>query len=250
MSEALHSQSPGAKEEEDDRDRGGGFWYWLGSVLLFLLGLISVLLIILALFPGFGHQWFPGSKRVLTQNWGSSVVYPIDGYDSAGKYAAFDVAVLPENLTWAHKSTSVLAIDGLTMIAETEVPERVFTPELREGLGRSKSLIAVGLASQEGRVEVETQRAEDRATSAAGWLTAIAAPGAPIWRLNLGQFKGGCEAAAGGESTAWQRPLIIVGVRSEDEGVKLDEALADAISGKSNLPSRDCYTSFDLTRHR
>jgi hypothetical protein len=79
---------------------------------------------------------------------------------------------------------------------------------------------------------------------------AFAADDAPIWMLNLGQFKGGCKAAATGDSTARQRPLILVGVRSAEDGVNLGEAFADAMSDKTNLPSRDCYTSFNLTRYR
>jgi hypothetical protein len=253
MTDTANQRSSGEKTEKGEKRRRGFFWLHVGRTAIILL-LVLVMGGILALLmwknPDLMAKIFPRVQTVETQQWGDSVVYPIEGYDSAGKHAAFEVAVLPKNLTWAHKSTSVLAIDGLTMIAETEVPERVFTPELREGLGRSNSLIAVGLASQEGQVDVETQRAKDRATSAAGWLTAIAADDAPIWMLNLGQFKGGCEAAATGDSTAWQRPLILVGVRSEEEGINLGEAFANAMSDKTNLPSRDCYTSFDLTRYR
>ncbi|NJM34249.1 MAG: hypothetical protein HC850_05515 [Rhodomicrobium sp.] len=72
----------------------------------------------------------------------------------------------------------------------------------------------------------------------------------PVWALNLGQFRATCKASTEAADTGWQRPLILVGIRSQEEGVNLAEAFGDAISGKSNLPSRDCYTNFDLARVR
>ncbi len=187
--------------------------------------------------------------KVETQRWGSAVIFPIEGKDLARKRAAFDVAVLPKDLTWARKSSNALA-QGETTIPESEAAARLFTPELREGLSRSGQVIAIGLASQEGQREEETERARRRADSAAGWLSTAIGSGTPIWTLNLGQFRGGCKAASETADTSWQRPVIIVGIRSEEKGVNLTEAFADAISGKSNLPSRDCYTNFDLTRFR
>lgn len=111
-------------------------------------------------------------------------------------------------------------------------------------------MIAVGVASQEGQLEEEAERARQRAVTAAGWLSAAVPAEKGIWTLNLGQFKGACKAAEGATGTGWQRPLIIVGIREQEDGVNLTEAFGDAISGKSNLPSRDCYTNFDLTLFR
>jgi hypothetical protein len=110
--------------------------------------------------------------------------------------------------------------------------------------------MAIGLASQEGQREAETERAANRARTAAGWLVEAMAPETGIWTLNLGQFQAGCKAITEATDTSWQRPVIIVGIRESDKGATLSEAFADAISGKSNLPSRDCYSSFDLTRFR
>jgi hypothetical protein len=186
---------------------------------------------------------------VTTQRWGSSVIFPIEGKDLAQRRAAFDVAVLPKDLTWARKSATQLALADAT-IAEDEAPARIVTPELREGLSRSAALIAVGLASQEGQVAEETERARQRAATAAGWLGSAFGAETPIWTLNLGQFRGGCQAANETADTSWQRPVIVVGIRSQEDAVNLTEAFADAMSGKSNLPSRDCYTNFDLTRFR
>jgi hypothetical protein len=192
----------------------------------------------------------PEPVAVETQRWGSSIIFPIEGKDSAGKNAAFDVAVLPKELSWVSRSATQLAMSG-EAIPDDQLTARLFTPELRDGLSKSKQVLALGLASQEGQVDEETERAANRAKTAAGWLTNAVAPDTTIWMLNLGQFKkSGCPAQTETTDTSWQRPVILVGVKSHDEGVDLVQAFANAISGKSNLPSRECYTSFDLTRFR
>jgi hypothetical protein len=204
--------------------------------------------------PELRDGWFQSKKseqpvKVETRRWGSSVIFPIEGKDTAGRRAAFDIAVLPKNLAWASKSATQL-MEGASVIPEDATVTRIFTPELRAGLRESPEVMAVGLASQEGQREAETERAANRARTAAGWLMEAMAPETGIWTLNLGQFQAGCKATTEATDTSWQRPVIIVGIRESDKGVTLAEAFADAISGKSNLPSRDCYSSFDLTRFR
>jgi hypothetical protein len=213
---------------------------------------VTVAAVVVAANPDLRREYLPflwSPETVQTESWGSSVIYPIEGYDEEGRHAAFDVAVLPQDLTWSRRSDADLDQSG-TLISNANVPDRVFTPELREGLSRSGELIAVGLASHEGQSQAETARALRRGTTAAAWLASISADDKPIWILNLGQFAGNCDAVTDRADTSWQRPLIVVGIRSQEPQTDIDEAFADAISGKSNLPSRDCYTSFDLRRFR
>ncbi len=47
-----------------------------------------------------------------------------------------------------------------------------------------------------------------------------------------------------------ERPLILAGVRAKAEGANLQEALASAIGGHDNLPSRECYSRFDMAKMR
>ena len=255
------------RARDDEDDDGFFFWLWgrgrrpsrgdvlvIGAVFGAILGIIfwgrpAPVEKVAAPAPAVVEAQAPVEETVQTQQWGSSVIFLIEGRDAAQKRAAFDVAVLPTDLSWARKSSTVVT-QGEAEIPEQETAERVFTSELRSGLERSSQVIAVGLASQEGQVEEETERAKQRAATAAGWLSAAVPAGKPIWMLNLGQFKGTCKAAEGLTGTSWQRPLIIVGIREQEEGVNLAEAFGDAISGKSNLPSRDCYTNFDLTQFR
>ena len=257
----------GTKKEEEDEDRGAFFWFpffrgkrveMIPSLALFALFLLIGLYMwerptppvpspqTVAATPAAA----PEPVAVETQRWGSSVIFPIEGRDGAGKHAAFDVAVLPKDLAWVVKSSTHLALAG-EQIPEDQLGEKLFTPELRDGLSKSKQVLVIGLASQEGQVEEETARAADRARNAAGWLANAVSAETGIWMLNLGQFKKtGCKAQTETNDTSWQRPVILVGVKSQEDGVDLAQAFADAISGKSNLPSRDCYTSFELTRFR
>lgn len=256
------------RRDEDDEDRGFFFWLFRGRrggitrgeavTIAAVFGIIVALILwnrpipepkVAAPAPAPAPVAVAETK-VETQQWGSSVIFPIEGRDAARKRAAFDVAVLPTDLAWARKSSTSVT-QGDTEIPEQETVDRVFTPELRSGLAQSSQVIAVGLASQEGQVEEETERARARAVTAAGWLAAAVPAEKGVYTLNLGQFKGTCKAQVeGATGTSWQRPLIIVGIRQQEEGVNLIEAFADAISGKSNLPSRDCYTNFDLTLFR
>ena len=288
MREDQHNPIPELTKKEEDRggvfgwlyrwyeryDTWSGRWDWLtgfikantaATVATTGAAAVAVTGAVVMTSPDLREKWFPPAAiekpvaaipeepktevKVQTQRWGSSVVFPIEGKDLARKRAAFDVAVLPADLAWARKSSTALVQRG-TPIPENEAAARIFSAELRDGLSRSVEVIAVGLDSQEGQRAEETERARRRAASAAGWLSTAVGGGIPVWTLNLGQFRGTCKATTEAADTGWQRPVIIVGVRSQERGVNLTEAFADAISGKSNLPSRDCYTNFDLARFR
>lgn len=257
-------QQPKKRKEDEDEDRAGFFFFpfFRGRRIEMIPALLLMgLFLLLALFwverpapkqtePQTVAAVTPEPVKVETQRWGSSTIFPIEGKDGIGRRAVFDVAVLPKELSWVSKSSTQLT-QGSEVIPDEQLTGRLFSQELRDGLAQSKQVLAIGLASQEGQVEEETARAANRARTAAGWLANAVSAETGIWLLNLGQFKkSGCKAQTETTDTSWQRPVILVGVRSQDEGAELSQAFADAISGKSNLPSRDCYSSFELTRFR
>lgn len=194
-------------------------------------------------------EWFRGMRgpyEVVTERWGDqSTVFPVDGWDNAGRMASFDVVVLTKDFTWERASPYKLMRAGKPL-TEEDVQSQVMTPEMRAGLGRSGKVIAVGVASQEGDSGYEVVRAERRSETAARWLGIALGPDKPVLRLNLGQYRSTCTTPDAGD-TSWQRPLILIGVRRETQGVVLQEALADALSGKTNLPSPNCYSRFELS---
>ncbi|MDX2265070.1 MAG: hypothetical protein NW215_08875 [Hyphomicrobiales bacterium] len=263
--------------EKEERDRYGFFWWWtnflrtIGSII----GLGAVTAgVILMLQPGYFDPWIvapkpvevaapapepapepapapppqPEKVAVVTERKGDTVVFPIEGVDAAGRKAAFDVLILTKDYNWVKGSTTEV-VKGAETLTDADLIARIFIREVRDVLTKASDVIAVGAASQEGQSEAEIARAEARARASAGWLKEVVAPETPVWMLNLGQYQG-CPGAVEQTDTSFQRPLMLIGVHSKDADANLSEALANAIAGKSNLPSRDCYSRFDFIRDR
>jgi hypothetical protein len=190
-----------------------------------------------------------GPVTVATQHWDNSVVFPIDGADKAGRKAGFDVVIKAKEITWVSGSTAEVARNG-EPVPVGDVLAQLFGPEVQHGLAPSDDLIAVGLASHEGEVAAEQSRAERRGRMAAEWMGEAIAGHKRMWLLNLGRFQPNCLGAAASPDaqTSWERPFLVIGVRSQETGVNLSEALAEAMGGKTNLPSPECYSRFELTR--
>ncbi|MEM7777610.1 MAG: hypothetical protein AAF732_18610 [Pseudomonadota bacterium] len=175
-----------------------------------------------------------------------AVVFTIVGSDKSGREARFDVVILTNKYTWVRGSAEQIARDGIALTG-ADIQTQLFTDRLRAGLARSKDIIAVGTASEEGNSAVETNRAGQRARTLANWLKGATDTDTRLRALNLGQFDGRCAKAGETESTSWQRPVIMIGIRSQQADVTVAEALANAMSGKRNLPSPDCYSVFQLS---
>ncbi len=178
----------------------------------------------------------------------NAYVFRIDGKDGQGRAASFDFIILAGDYAWALGSSTEVVSKG-TAIPEAEVAGRVLTPKIRESLSSASDLIAVGLASLEGERQREEARAMARAKTIAGWMAKESNPSTPLWTLTLGQYNTDCKRQEDAD-TSFERPLIFTGVRTKAEGTNLQEALADAISGHDNLPSRECYSRFDLAKVR
>jgi hypothetical protein len=238
--EAASAAAAGAKQpEEESRRRGAAFWWWTGG---------GVALIAAAILAGLFWGGVLGKKRFQKQAVQNAYVFPVDGVDSHGRKAAFDFIVLTSELTWVKGSSDHVEHRG-EVVPDLETASRVINADIARILQRSKDLIAIGLASSEGGRPQEEERAERRAVSIAGWLGGAGDAATPVWRLNLGQYDRACKSQEDAD-TSFERPLLFAGVRDKEEGVNLQEALADAVSGKENLPSRSCYSRFDLARNR
>ncbi len=185
------------------------------------------------------------SKETVRQT-RNSTVFAIEGKDKAGRRGTFDVVVLNKSFLWVRGSADQLEKDGKT-IAGTDLASAVLDDEVRAALADAKAVIAVGTASQEGNAAEEQGRAERRARTAA---TLIAdAVTVPVWTLNLGQYRDPCSGCETG-GTSWQRPFIVIAVKSLEPGTDMGEALADAMNGKERLPSPQSYSAFALNQVR
>lgn len=190
-----------------------------------------------------------GLRRIIAKKWNErTMVFPIEGTDSAGRSALFDVVVLTKNYGWIKGSTTELE-RGDTKLTAEDVENEVLAPQLREGLGSAKELIAVGLASQEGQSENEIQRGGLRANRIAEWVRAAVDPSIPMSTLNLGQYSEPCDDCETAD-TSWQRPFIVIAVRQASAGTNIGEALQNAMSDKENLPSPSRYSTFALAKYQ
>jgi hypothetical protein len=188
-----------------------------------------------------------GVRRIIAKRWNErTLVFPIEGVDKAGRRALFDVVVLTKNYGWVRGSTTELEKNDQRLSA-AQIQDEVLAPQLREGLGSARGLIAVGLASQEGEIEREEQRGGLRATRTAQWIQEALGERIPMWTLNLGRYLEPCVECEDAD-TSWQRPFIVIAVRQADEGTHISEALADAMSNTVNLPSPERYSTFALAK--
>ncbi len=188
-----------------------------------------------------------GVRRILAKRWNDrTLVFPIEGTDRSGRRALFDVVVLTKNYGWVRGSTTELEKDD-QRLSPQEIQDEVLAPQLREGLGTARGLIAVGLASQEGEVEREEQRGGLRAIRTAQWVQEALGERIPMWTLNLGRYVDPCTDCEDSD-TSWQRPFIVIAVRQADEGTHISEALADAMSDTTNLPAPSRYSAFAFTK--
>ncbi len=190
-----------------------------------------------------------GLQRIIAKKWNDrTLVFPIEGSDSAGRRALFDVVVLTKNYGWVKGSTTELERDT-TRLSPDDIQNEVLAPQLREGLSGSRELIAVGLASQEGEIDKEIQRGGLRAARIAEWVKSVVDVNIPMSTLNLGRYLEPC-AECEDADTSWQRPFIVIAVREAEPGTNIGEALNVAMSDKTNLPSPSRYSSFALARYK
>jgi len=178
----------------------------------------------------------------------NATLFGIEGRDEAGRRGTFDVVVLDKKFDWVKGSTTELVKDGRVLSA-AEVMREVLGAEVRSSLSTAIEIIAVGTASQEGDMTAETHRAGLRARQTAEWIAPAVPKEIPIQTLNLGQYRVSCTACETG-TTSWQRPFVVVAVRSKDRGADIGQALAAAMSDKANLPSLAAYSTFGLSRYR
>jgi hypothetical protein len=185
-------------------------------------------------------------ERVRTTE--NSTVFTIEGFDKAGKRGLFDVVVAKKEFLWVKGSAEDLEKDGQT-IKNPDIADALFDGEVAAALVSAREIVAIGTASQEGDAGQEKDRAGRRAEATAKLSQSAIGPDTPVWALNLGQYREPC-AACETNGTSWQRPFIVVAVKALDDDANLGEALADAMTGKTTLPSPASYSAFEISKVR
>lgn len=142
--------------------------------------------------------------------------------DSGGHMGVFDVMVITDERSWVCRSTAVIDgnVPGPSLI-DSLVRVRAFDPY--------RYLIAVGTASHEGQRQVEDARADQRAITLGTWLergVSSNTPRAEVRRINLGQYTSNTsETYRSCDESRSERPLVIIGVVTNDESLDLASGL-------------------------
>ena len=178
----------------------------------------------------------------------NSTVFTIEGWDKAGKRGLFDVVVAKKEFLWVKGSADELEKEGHVFKGQ-DIATAIFDGEVTAALAGAREIIAVGTASQEGDAVQEKERAARRAAATAALSQSAIGPDTPVWSLNLGQYRDPC-ATCETSGTSWQRPFIVVAVKTMEDGTNLGEALADAMTGKTMLPSPASYSAFEMAKVR
>ncbi|TAE60115.1 MAG: serine/threonine protein kinase [Nostocales cyanobacterium] len=156
-----------------------------------------------------------------------------EGTDSQGKVAEFNIAVLSVEYKWQLGSTFQIKHNDEIINLES-LQSRLEAEGIQKIMENPSEIISVGTASCEGNINAEQSRALERSKQIqllAKKLFNNTSSVQGYRLLNLGQFQGeDCQASQ--DSTAYQRSIIIIGVKKQDEGVILDEALKNRLEKK------------------
>ena len=157
----------------------------------------------------------------------------VEGKDSQGRTAEFNIAVLSVEYKWKIGSSfqvkyndQIINLDALQSSFEQEGIQRI--------MENPSEIISVGTASCEGSPQLEERRAFERAQQIQLLSKKLFSniPSVKGYRLlNLGQFRRN-DCQSNQDLTSYQRSIIIIGVKKQTEGVILDEALRERLEKK------------------
>ena len=203
------------------------------AFLAFLLIALGLLGLAGLAFSTFDRPSLPKNAQAPQQK-GDVDYFPyVEGTDSQGRTAEFNVAVLSREYKWrlgssyqVNYNNEILNLDSLQSNLEAEGTQRL--------MENPSEIISVGTASCEGSQVQEERRAFERAQQIQLLAKKLfnQVPSVENYRLlNLGQFQSeNCNPNR--DETSYQRSIIIIGVRQKSEGVILDEALRSRLEKK------------------
>jgi len=182
------------------------------------------------------------AKFAVMQNYGQSPIrkgkvdyFPYqEGRDSQGRIAKFNVAVLSVEYKWLLGSSfqikyndQIISLELLKLNLEQEGIQKI--------MKNPSKIISVGTASCKGDVAVEQRIAMERSRQIQLLAKKLFSniPSVKDYRLlNLGHFqRSNCQVSQ--DLTAYQRSIIIIGVKQKSADVILDEALRDRLDKKN-----------------
>jgi hypothetical protein len=124
--------------------------------------------------------------------------------------------------------------------AKEKLLQTLSRPEENDDIVQSQNLIAVGIASCEGDMKIEEERAEKRASIIYDALSELPnRPQGNTYKLLLGKYtEANCLKQSQFQKLG-QRKLVIISVQEKDNDVNLRNALKDAMYRVSRHPDND-----------
>ncbi|BAZ10647.1 serine/threonine protein kinase [Calothrix sp. NIES-4071] len=156
-----------------------------------------------------------------------------EGKDSQGRVAEFNVAVLSVEYKWLLGSSFQIKYNDQTISLDT-LKSNLQEEGIQRIMENPSEIISVGTASCEGNIATEEARAFERAKQIQLLSKKLFSNNRSVqgYRLlNLGQFNR-TDCKSNQDATAYQRSIIIIGVRKKSDGVLLDEALHNRLVEK------------------
>ncbi len=159
--------------------------------------------------------------------------------DKSGKTARINAIVLSSRYRWEIGSDKILEDSLSTSVERLKIPIESLRNLLREdGVyeqirqeGGVDRVISVGTASCEGTIGDEEERAEKRALSALNYVGKEMFSVGKYSFINLGRFSDtGCQKSFDSKDTSWQRAVIFLGVRQEEQGIDITQAVRERIT--------------------
>ncbi|MEH1777954.1 MAG: serine/threonine-protein kinase [Nostoc sp.] len=200
------------------------------AALLLVLGLLSILA--LAMRDSEGSE--ASNYRQYPEKKGNIDYFSYqEGRDSQGRIAEFNIAVLSPEYKWLLDSNfqikyndEIISLDLLKLNLEQEGIEKI--------MEAPSEIISVGTASCKSDIAVQERVALERSKQIQLLVKKIFTntPNVKKYRLlNLGQFqRSNCQTSQ--DLTAYQRNVVIIGVKKKSAGVILDEALRNRLEKK------------------
>ncbi|MDB9345957.1 serine/threonine protein kinase [Nodularia spumigena CS-586/05] len=202
---------------------------------LFTALLVSLGLLGLTAFATLSQKFTTlGTSTKSPQRKGTIDYFPYqEGRDSQGKIAKFNIAVLSVEYKWLTGSNfqieyndQIISLDVLKLKLEQQGIQQI--------MAEPNEIISVGMAACGENSGVQERKALERAQEVQRLAKSLFrnTPSVQGYRLlNFGQFQGNnCQENQ--DLTAYQKSVIIIGVKPESEGVIIDEALRDRLENK------------------
>jgi hypothetical protein len=168
---------------------------------------------------------------------GDSLIYPyLEVTDKSGKKASINIIILSNKYRWKIGKSETLIGSNIKGTSSQDININDLNKFLkRDGIyqlvkseGGVNEIISIGTASCEGSLKKEEERAKERALATINLIGVKMFDVAQYSFINLGRFKS-ADCSRLSSETSWQRTVIILGVRQEDDGVNITEAVRERL---------------------